>query len=73
VLTRRPLQKRFGKRVKELRRLNGLSQEEFAELAGMDRSYMGAVERGEQNPSLWIVGRIAQALEVTISSLCEGV
>jgi transcriptional regulator with XRE-family HTH domain len=73
VITKRPLQKRFGRRVKELRRLKELSQEEFADLACMDRSYMGAIERGEQNPSLWIVGRIAEALDVTIATLCDGV
>ncbi|WP_143491012.1 helix-turn-helix transcriptional regulator, partial [Pseudomonas sp. Bc-h] len=60
------LTKRFGKRVREMRRLRNLSQEEFAAVAGLDRSYMGAIERGEQNPSLWIIARIADALEVTV-------
>ncbi len=71
--SRHALSKRFGKRVRELRRLNRWSQEEFAAIAELDRSYMGAIERGEQNPSLWIVARIADALDVTISELCLGV
>jgi len=73
VKSKKALSKRFGKRVRELRRLSNWSQEEFAAVAGLDRSYMGAIERGEQNPSLWIVGRIADALKVSISELCEGV
>lgn len=73
VKTRKPLSKRFGKRVRELRRLRQWSQEEFAAIAELDRSYTGAIERGEQNPSLWIVARIAEAFEVTISELCAGV
>ncbi len=56
-----------------MRRLRNLSQEEFAAVAGLDRSYMGAIERGEQNPSLWIIARIADALEVTVADLCQGV
>ncbi|MBX9770600.1 MAG: helix-turn-helix domain-containing protein [Candidatus Obscuribacterales bacterium] len=56
-----------------LRRRKHLSQEAFAALAEIDRSYMGAVERGEQNPSLWILWRIAHALGITISELCQDV
>lgn len=71
--SKKAVSKRFGRRVRELRRLNQFSQEEFAEVAGLDRSYMGAIERGEQNPSLWIVARIADAFDITISELCDGV
>ncbi len=56
-----------------LRRRKRLSQEAFAALAEIDRSYMGAIERGEQNPSLWILSRIAEALGITISELCRDV
>jgi DNA-binding XRE family transcriptional regulator len=73
VKSKAALTKRFGKRVREMRRLRNLSQEEFAAVAGLDRSYMGAIERGEQNPSLWIIARIADALEVTVADLCQGV
>jgi transcriptional regulator with XRE-family HTH domain len=71
VKSKKSLNKRFGKRVRELRRQKKLSQEAFAEIAELDRSYMGALERGEQNPSLWIVARIADALGITLSELCD--
>lgn len=71
--SKKVLSKRFGNRVRELRKRKRLSQEAFAALAELDRSYMGAVERGERNPSLWIIARIASALDVTVSELCQGV
>lgn len=65
--------KRFGKRVRDLRHGLAMSQEEFAALAGLDRSYMGSIERGEQNPSLWIMARIAAAFKLSVAELCQGV
>lgn len=65
--------RKFGKRVRELRLEQGLSQEEFALEANLARSYMGDVERGERNISLLNIARIAGALGVSISELCEGV
>ena len=62
----------FGKKVRELRRRKDLSQEEFAELAGLDRSYIGGVERGERNISLLNILKIAVALEVPAARLLEG-
>ncbi len=47
----------------------GISQEALAVDAGLDRSYMGGVERGEHNLSVINVHKIAQALEMTPSSL----
>lgn len=38
----------FGQRVRDLRKEKGLSQEAFADLTGIDRSYMGHIERGEK-------------------------
>lgn len=73
VKSKGTITKRFGKRVRELRLNRSWSQEEFASVAGLDRSYMGAVERGEQNPSLWIIARIAHALDLSVAELCEGV
>lgn len=54
--------KDFGARVRELRRQQGLSQEALAHAAGLDRSYVGQVERGERNVSLDNILRIADAL-----------
>jgi transcriptional regulator with XRE-family HTH domain len=66
-----PVQKRFGRRVRELRERAGLSQERFAEVCGLHRTYIGGIERGERNPSLVNVERIANALGITLSRLFE--
>lgn len=54
----------FGNRVRQIRRKAGLSQEELALLAQLDRSYIGGVERGERNVSLINIHKIAHALKV---------
>jgi len=55
----------FGDHVRELRKANGLSQEELALRADLDRTYIGGVERGERNVSLINICRIAEALSVS--------
>lgn len=59
----------FGRRVRELRKARGYSQERFAMLSGLDRSYFGGVERGERNVSLDNIAAIARALDVPIKKL----
>ena len=61
----------FGKRVRELRKERGLSQVELATKVGIDRSYMGFLERGERNPSLEVIAKIAEALNVTPDELLK--
>jgi transcriptional regulator with XRE-family HTH domain len=61
----------FGHRVRQLRKLRGWSQEEFAHQVGLDRSYMGGVERGERNISLENICLIAKALGVPPANLFE--
>ncbi len=56
--------KRFGNRVRLLRQRRGLSQEALAAKAGIHRTYMGGVERGERNISLRNILRVAAALGV---------
>jgi transcriptional regulator with XRE-family HTH domain len=56
--------KRFGDRVRVLREQIGLSQEALAAKAGIHRTYMGGVERGERNICLRNIVRIAAALGV---------
>jgi transcriptional regulator with XRE-family HTH domain len=63
------LRKKFGMRVRELRKQLGLSQEELGFKSNIHRTYIGAVERGEQNVSLDNIGRIAKHLKVTLSEL----
>lgn len=65
--------KEFGARVRALREQAGLSQEELAARAGIHRTYIGGVERGERNVGLKNVLRIAAALDVPTSALFERV
>lgn len=53
---------RFGRRLRELRKRAALSQEALAHEAGLDRSYVGGVERGEYNISLLNICLLADAL-----------
>jgi transcriptional regulator with XRE-family HTH domain len=59
----------FGRRVRELRLARGLSQEELAFRAGVHRTYLGSIERGERNPALRNIAAIAEALDVSLSEL----
>jgi transcriptional regulator with XRE-family HTH domain len=59
----------FGRSVKQSRAERGVSQEELAHMAGIDRSYMSSIERGEQNVGLMSMQRVAAALGVTLSEL----
>lgn len=54
----------FGRQVRALRVQHGLSQEELAHLAELDRSYVGGIERGERNVGLDNIHRLADALGV---------
>jgi len=64
---------RFGERVRELRKKRDLSQEAFAAECGMDRTYMGGIERGERNVALRNIQRIAETLDLTVAQLMRGV
>jgi transcriptional regulator with XRE-family HTH domain len=59
----------FGKRVRELRTARGFSQEELADRAGLHYTYVGGIERGERNPALVNIGRIAAALGISLAEL----
>jgi transcriptional regulator with XRE-family HTH domain len=63
------LQKTLGRNLREFRTARGLSQEQFAEVLGVHRTYMGGVERGERNLTLRSVERIAQRIDVDPLSL----
>ena len=63
------IEKRFGERVKELRQIKGLSQEELAFRAKVHRTYLGGIERGERNPALKNIVAIAKALDISLSEL----
>ena len=59
----------FGRRVAELRRSAGYSQEQFAFKCNVDRTYIGTIERGEKSPTLNTIAKIANALGITKSEL----
>lgn len=61
---RSPVLKAFGQAVRECRSARGFSQEGFAHYCGLDRSYMGGVERGERNVTLANMERIIAALHM---------
>lgn len=61
----------FGKIIRELRKEKGLSQEAFADLAGIDRSYMGHIERGEKNITLSKIYQLSVALNVSVSEIFD--
>lgn len=61
----------FGRRIRALRKRQGLSQEAFADLAGIDRSYMGHIERGQKNITLTKIHQIANALNVKVTDLFQ--
>lgn len=62
----------FGKRVRELRKNKGLSQEKFALLIDMDRTYFASVESGKRNISIENIAKIADGLNVTLEELFKG-
>jgi transcriptional regulator with XRE-family HTH domain len=63
---------RFGKAVSARRHAIRVSQEEFADMCAMDRTYIGGIERGERNVSLVNIERIARTFKVSLSELFHG-
>jgi transcriptional regulator with XRE-family HTH domain len=68
---REPILKKFGQNVRRKREAYQISQESLAEIADLDRTYVGGIERGERNPTLISAVRIAKALRVRLADLCE--
>lgn len=66
------LRETLAKNIRMLRRAKNLSQEELADLCGLHRTYVGAVERAERNVTLKTLVSFANALDVTVSSLLSG-
>lgn len=63
----------FGNNVKYLRNKIQISQEKLAELSDLDRTYISSVERGQRNVSILNIIKIAEALNVNINSLFNGI
>ena len=63
------IKQRFGKAVRRRRRELDLSQEELAERAELHRTYVSDIERGDRNPSLENIEKLARALNLKVSEL----
>lgn len=61
------IKQKIGKRIKELRALKGLSQEELAARADIDRTYVNSVENGKRNISIVNIEKIAKALKTDLA------
>ena len=61
----------FGRRVRALRRKQDLTQQQLGERAGVNYKYVGAIERGRENPSLKVIEKLATGLGVEMVDLFE--
>ena len=64
---------RFGKALRQRRSKLGVSQEAFADMCELDRTYVGGIERGERNVALVNIEKLAKTLRISISELFRGV
>ena len=64
---------RFGKALRKRRHKLGVSQEEFADMCGLDRTYVGGIERGERNVALVNIDKIAKAIKISLLELFRDV
>jgi transcriptional regulator with XRE-family HTH domain len=65
------LQKRFGRRVKELRDEKGMTQEDLADAASLFRTYISRIETGLANPTLTVIHELAIALKEPVNHLLQ--
>ncbi len=63
------VQEKFAKKLNSIRESRGLSQEELAFMCGIDRTYIGRIERLERNPSLVVLQKIADGLGISLIEL----
>jgi transcriptional regulator with XRE-family HTH domain len=64
---------RLGKALRQRRHKLGVSQEEFADMCGLDRTYIGGIERGERNVAVVNIEKIAKAFKISLAELFRGV
>ncbi len=62
---------RLGQNVRRLREAKGWSQEDYADRAGIHRTYVSDIERGRRNPTVTVVEKLAKALAVTAGQLLD--
>ena len=69
AITHRDVLQRFGTQLQKVRKEKRISQEELAALLSMHRTYIGMIERGERNPTIRTLYKIAKALKVQAGDL----
>lgn len=65
--------KALAKAVRHFREQANISQEELAERAGIDRTYVSGLERGIRNPSLLVLVKVAKGLGITLAKLIQAI
>jgi len=68
-----PNLKTLGERLRAARKALGWTQEEFADAAGIDRSYAGGIERGERNITFSILCQLCRALHCDVAQITKGI
>lgn len=63
-LTHKHILENFGRKIQSVRKSKGITQEELASMLSMHRTYVGFIERGERNPTIRTLYKIAKALKV---------
>ena len=63
----------LGKRIRALRNENGLTQSKLALMINVEQSYLSKLERGDRNPSLSLLEKIADAFDITLAELFDGI
>lgn len=61
----------LGRRIREVRKSKGWTQEELADNGGIDRSYIGGVERGERNLTFSVLCQICTALQCDVAAITK--
>jgi len=65
------VRQRLATNLRKLRQASGLSQEAFADEAGLHRTYVSDIERGARNPTITVVARLARTLNVPLGALLD--
>lgn len=73
MATHDPVLSALGRNIRRRREVIDISQEKLAEKAGLDQTYISGIECGRRNPGIKNVAKLAKALGITASELCEGV
>jgi transcriptional regulator with XRE-family HTH domain len=65
------IRQRLARNLRRLRQAQGLSQEVFADVAGIHRTYISDLERGARNPTISVIDKLAQAFGVSVGELLD--